>query len=80
MTPGQKLQEMLVTFLEWQPRELSVEGSAEQLLREDNHIVEHVPAHSVVRHSLGPLRVGTTGCRPGCHSRLNEALRSDSGA
>lgn len=56
-------------YVQTAPANWSVHQNGEFADYEDNHVVEHVPAHSVVRHSLGQLRVGTAGCQwPQCHS------------
>ncbi len=58
-------------YLKQAPDDWSVHQSGDFASYPDNTVVETVAAHSVVRHSLGGLRVGTAGCQwPRCHSAV----------
>ena len=56
-------------YLKTVPADWSVHQSGDFDAYPDNTVVEIVPAHSVVHHSLGRLTVGTSGCQwPRCCS------------
>ncbi len=56
-------------YVKTAPDDWSVHQQGDFAAYEDNHVVEKIPARTVVRHSLGHLAVGTSGCKwPQCCS------------